>query len=125
MKILLKDILENAEALSNLLKQNMPVQLAYRLSKLSKAINDELKHFEEQRNKLIIKYGKEIDGNYQIDPEDKEAVKNYINDLNKLAEVEIEIAYKPIKIDQLGSELKISPNDLAKLSVFFEEDEQN
>lgn len=125
MKVLLKDILENAEALSNLLKQNMPVQLAYKLSKLSKAINDELKHFEEQRNNLIIKYGKETDGNYQIDPEDKEAVKNYINDLNKLAEVEIEIAYKPIKIDQLGSELKISPNDLAKLSVFFEEDEQN
>lgn len=119
MKITLKELLQNVNSLSNLLNKELPVKTAYRLGRLSKAIQSELDQFNLTRNNLIKKYGKEKDGQYQIDPEDKTTMKKFEKEIEELLSVEITIdAYDPIAVDDLG-DIKLSAMDMGNLSIFF------
>lgn len=119
MKLTLKELLQNVESLGKLLNKELPVKTAYRLGKLSKALQSELDQFNLTRNNLIKKYGKEKDGQYQIDPDDKEALEKFNKEIEELLSVEINIdVYDPISVDELG-EIKLSAIDMSNLSVFF------
>lgn len=119
MKATLKDILQNVESLGKLLNKELPVKTAYRLGRLSKALQSELDQFNITRNNLIKKYGKEKEGQYQIDPEDKEAMEKFNKEIEELLAIEIHIdAYDPIPVDDLG-EIKLSAIDMSNLSIFF------
>ncbi|MFZ5986929.1 MAG: hypothetical protein ACOYWZ_07380 [Bacillota bacterium] len=121
MKLTLKEILQNVESLGKLLNKELPVKTAYRLGRLSKALQSELDQFNLTRNNLIKKYGKEKDGQYQIDPEDKISIEKFSKEIDELLAIEINIdAYDPISIDDLG-EIKLSAIDMNNLSIFFKE----
>lgn len=119
MKLTLKDLLQNVESLGKLLKKELPVKTAYRLGRLSKVLQSELDQFNLTRNNLIKKYGKEKEGQYQIDPEDKEALEKFNKEIEELLTVEISIdAYDPISVDDLG-DIKLSAIDMSNLSIYF------
>lgn len=120
MKLTLKELLQNVESLGKLLNKELPVKTAYRLGKLSKALQSELNQFNLTRNNLIKKYGKEKDGQYQIDPEDKDAMEKFNKEIDELLALEISVdAYDPISIDDLG-DIKLSSIDMSNLSIFFQ-----
>jgi seryl-tRNA synthetase len=119
MQLKLKEILQNIDSIGKLLNKELPVKTAYRLGRLSKALQSELDQFNLTRNNLIKKYGKEKDGQYQIDPDDKTALEKFNAEIEELLAVDIKIDnYDPITVDELG-EIKISPIDMSNLSVFF------
>ena len=62
MQLKLKEILQNIDSIGKLLNKELPVKTAYRLGRLSKALQSELDQFNLTRNNLIKKYGKEKDG---------------------------------------------------------------
>lgn len=119
MKLTLKELLQSVESLGKLLNKELTVITAYRLGKLSKALQSELDQFNLTRNNLIKKYGKEKDGQYQIDPDDKSAMEKFNKEIEELLTVEISIdVYEPIFIDDLG-DIRLSPIDMSNLSIFF------
>lgn len=121
MKATLKEILQNVESLSKLLNKELPVKTAYRLGRLSKVLQSELDQFNLTRNNLIKKYGKEKDGQYQIEPDDKEALEKFNKEIEELLTVEINIdSYNPINVDDLG-DIKLSAIDMSNLSIFFKD----
>ncbi|WP_337871629.1 hypothetical protein [Ignavibacterium sp.] len=124
MKIKLKYIVENTEPIANLLKLELPVKTAYKLAKLSNTIQSELREFEQLRNNLIKKYGKQSGDEIKIEPTDKETFGKFSGEITELLETEIEINYTPINIDELGS-IKLSAYDIGKLLPFFEQANEN
>ncbi|WP_337872886.1 hypothetical protein [Ignavibacterium sp.] len=124
MKIKLKYIVENTEPIANLLKLELPVKTAYKLAKLSNTIQSELREFEQLRNNLIKKYGKQSGDEIKIEPTDKETFGKFSSEITELLETEIEINYTPINIDELGS-IKLSAYDIGKLLPFFEQANEN
>lgn len=118
MKIKLRYIIENTESIANLLKLELPIKTAYKLAKLSNVIQSELRDFEQLRNNLIKKYGKQSGDEIKIDQSDKEAYEKFSSEINELLEAEIEINYSPIDINELGS-IKLSAYDTGKLLPFF------
>lgn len=124
MIIKLKYIVENTESIANLLKLELPVKTAYKLAKLSNAIESELREFEQLRNNLIKKYGKQSGDEIKIEPTDKETFEKFSSEINELLETEVELNYTPIDIDELGS-IKLSAFDMGKLLPFFKQRNEN
>lgn len=124
MKIKLKYIVENTESIANLLKLELPIKTSYKLAKLSNAIQSELREFEQLRNNLIKKYGKQSGDEIKIYPTDKESFEKFSSEITELLETETEVNYTPIDIDELGS-IKLSAFDMGKLLPFFKQGNEN
>lgn len=121
MTISLKELLESVDSLSKLINKELPVKAAYRLGRLTKAVRSELDQFNLTRNTLLKKYGKEKDGQYQIDTEDKKAQESFNKEIDELLNLEIKINdYEKISIEELG-DIKLSPIDMNYLIVFFKD----
>lgn len=119
MKITLKELLQIADSLGKLLNKELPVKTAYRLGRLSKALQSEFDQFNLTRNNLIKKYGTEKNGQYQIDPQDKESLEKFNKDIEELIAVDVKLdGYDPISVDDLG-DVKLSAIDMSNLSIFF------
>lgn len=103
-------------ALSNLNKQPLTASVAYKFSKITKKIIEELNFFEEKRKELFKKYG-EVDPN---NPEQlivrEENVVTFKKEMNDLVNLEVSIDFsQPVKLDSLG-EVKLSADDITALT---------
>jgi hypothetical protein len=103
-------------ALERLASEKLPFQTAYRLSKLKKAVAEEVKHFYEERNTLVKKYGS-TNGK---GPEDitvqptSEHWPAFVADVTELANVEVTIPLWPIDLTTIEN-LTIAAKDLELL----------
>lgn len=125
MKFKLAELKPFAEGLTEILNIELPIKPAYWLGKLLRKIEAELKHFDETRMKLIVKHSTEKDENGH--PKVDETTNRYIVDEEafskefiELCEEEIDIDFKPIKLEELG-DVKLKPITLAKLEKILEE----
>ena len=57
MKVKLIDIYNSVPVMNKILETPMSASLAFQLNKLLKTLNDEMKSIEDQRIKLVEKYG--------------------------------------------------------------------
>jgi hypothetical protein len=126
MTIKLYELLNVEKPISELLNQNLPIKLSWRLSKLVKEISLELKEFNELRDKMIKQLGKESEPGKQdwsISPEDKEAIGTFQEQIQELVNVDADIRdFEPISINEFnGTDIKISPVQMASLQVFFKD----
>ena len=103
----------------------MPIRTAYRLSKFSKKMGDDLRTFDEQRKKLVEKHGDLVEKqgnkdekNFQVKPENIEAFRK---EIAEVAEVKTEIDMEPIRISELGADIQVTPADLALLDKIIKE----
>lgn len=95
--------------------EGLPVKMSYQLGKVVSTVNEEKKRFEEERQKLIKKYGKVDGGNFWIPPEN---MKGWAPEINALSEIPVNLTIVPVPLAALGEKAQLSPNDMARLQPF-------
>lgn len=115
MTIKLESIQEAKPALEALIQKDMSMAAAYKVSKLVKAINAELKNYDEMRIKLLQDIGSTLNetGDNYVIPVDKRQI--FAEKMQELLAVEVEV---PEKIDISGEDISISPDQLLALEPF-------
>jgi len=118
MKILLKDLIAAREGLAKVLSQDLPIKTSYRLSKVVKAVNGELKNFDEKKNELVIKYGtKDEKGGFQVKPSDK-GFGEFAKCVESLINLEIDLPIEQVSLSLEDSDIKLSAIDLSNIEQF-------
>jgi len=92
--------LKNAEtALQKLVNADLPIKIAFGLSNVVDAVDEQLRKFEEFRVNLIKKYGKETEKGFEVQ---QEHVMTFEKELNELLQLDIDIKdINPINLDLL------------------------
>ena len=121
-------IVNTINALGKLNNTQLPIKVAYAISKNVNKIESELKVYNTEKAKLIDKYcEKDEEGKLKIDENGNAALKEeYIEDYNKdikeLLSIENEIDIHMIKLDDLlNSNYDISPAELSAIDFMIEE----
>jgi hypothetical protein len=90
--------------------QPITVAKAWALAKYAKQISEKNKLFEEQRMKLVEKYGeKEKDGNYKFTKENEKKIND---EFDKLLNIEETYEVEEVKLDE---NVKLTPKELIQL----------
>lgn len=119
MKFTLGELKFMEPSLIELSKKDLPIKESWKIAKFLKSVNDELKGVEQERVKLIRKYGEENGGGIKV--KDDQVV-NFSKEYSDLLKEEVEIQILPIVIGDLGN-ISISSNSLANLSrIIVDED---
>lgn len=105
-------------AFNQLMAQDVSVGVAYKINKVSKQINEHIKEYEENRQKLLKKYGnKNEDGTYIVDTNNNVVFAEGQNDLfqAELKELQdIDVLIRKIKVDEL-KDVKLSALSVEQL----------
>lgn len=121
MKITISEILNGRPVLEKLVDKEISIKTAYRLSRIIKVLNEELQHFEEQRQKLVQQYGEQQEdapeGNVVVLEENMEP---FQKDLAELLTAEIDLNCEPMHIEEFG-DVKIKTSELLLIESFLME----
>lgn len=127
MKLSNEKILNTINVLGNLNNTQLPIKLAYAISKNINKIDIELKTYNDEKVKLINKYaekdkeGKVISdehGHIIIEEKYKE---DWNNDISELLSIENEIDIHKIQLDDLlNANYNISPAELSMIDFMIE-----
>lgn len=110
MNIKIKEIVSNVENIKELQSIKLPIKISYKLSKLIGKIQPELDIYNEKRDELVKEYGdKQEDDTFKVTDPNK--IKSFIEKINDLVEIEVEIDFEPIDIEDLG-DISIPPKNL-------------
>ena len=134
MKITLNEVRAMTAGLDVILAKEIPVKPAYWLARFLDKIRSEMDAMEKARMKLVEKYAeKDKDGKLlfkkdkdgkQFDPPQydltDENMEKFGKEFAELNEEEIEIDFKPIKLEQLG-DINLKPIVLVQLGKIIEE----
>lgn len=113
------------DALSKLIKTELPVLAAYKLKKVASIVNEEQKKFEEVRSELVSKHAKknkkgeivkDENGGYAVA---KENMDEFLKEVDQLLSVEVEVP--KIKLSELGDNLKMTAQEMVLLEGLLEE----
>lgn len=128
MKLSNEKILNTINVLGNLNNIQLPIKLAYAISKNINKIDIELKTYNDEKVKLINKYaekdkeGKVISnehGHIIIEEKHKE---DWNNDISELLSIENEIDIHKIQLDDLlNANYNISPAELSMIDFMIED----
>lgn len=113
MELKLAELVNMREALEKLVQMDLPIKQSFLLSKFAKKATVELQEFEEQRVKLVNKYGEtdETTGTTSVSVANLEPFRK---DLDELTDVELFFDIPPIRVESLEN-VKISVSDLMAL----------
>ena len=123
IKVKLSELLNSTETLKKLSQKDFKAKLAWSISRLLKAAEQEIQEFNDTRMNLINKYGEKGDdgqlvtddkGNCRIVPEN---IQEFSNELNELINTEVEINANPIDIELL-EDLEFTPTEMTQLEPF-------
>jgi len=110
MKLKLSTIVNSVENLKALQTKEMPIKVSYKIKRLIDKLAPILKAYEEKRTELIKEYGEEQEDK-TLSVTDPEKLKIFFEKLNEVLEIEEEIDFEPIKIEEMGN-VVVSPNQL-------------
>lgn len=119
MKISLGDLRDARKALDVIFNQELDITMAFKLSKLLKTVDKELKDLEDFRLKLIQKYGEQDKEKNMFAVKGANEVKFYA-EFGKLLDTSVDIKFTKIPLKDLAG-VKITPNELALLEPFIKE----
>ena len=118
MKVSLGEIYMSTSVMNKLIDMPLKATLSFRLARIMRDINDILKNLEDERSKLIKKYGQDSgDGNITVSEQNKE---NFLDEFQSLLEDKIEINWEPIDTDSLGDST-ISVAEISKIAFLFKQ----
>src|SRR3990167_11024817 len=100
MKITIGEIANQIENLKELQAIKMPVKVSYKLMRLVNKLQPEMEIYHQKRNELVKEYGTENEDKTFSVKQDK--LKEFYPELKKLLEIEIDIEWQKIKIEELG-----------------------
>lgn len=130
MKLTLSNerIVNTIDVLGELNNAKLPVKVAYAITKNINKINSELKAYNEEKAKLIDKYGeKDKEGKLKVDkkgniPLKEEHIEEWNRDIAELLSIENEIDIHMINLDDvLNSNCNISPAGLVAIDFMINE----
>ena len=118
MKVKLFDIYNSIQVMNKVLETPLPVSVSYHLGKVFKSLNDELKSVEEQRIKLVEKFGSKEEGKeVSVSDENKE---KFLKEFSELLETSVEIEWTPLSVSKFDN-IQLTVADLSKISFLFTE----
>ena len=91
MKVKNGIVYNSQNALLKLKNTELPIVTSYKLNKVVKVITERIRFLEEQRNEIIQRHGKEVNGVFTIDKDDIQAIERFINDFNEILEIDEEL----------------------------------
>ena len=113
MKLKLETLVSSVTPLRTLFSKEIPVSVGFNISKTVKAIEENIKIYDESREALIKKYGTENeDGTYTVPPK---AVKKFEAEHRELLETEVDLQADQISIEKLG-DIKMSASEIYTLN---------
>ena len=113
----LKDLHNAYPALTKLAGQDLPLPELYRLSRILRTLEGDIRFFMEQRNELFRKYGAEQDGEIVVLPEHAEKFAAEMDELGEIdADVDAEKLGLPMELSaENAGTVRLSYNDLQML----------
>ena len=116
MKVKLFEIYSSVPVMNKILEATLPATVSFQLTKLLKTLNEEIKIIEEQRVKLVTKYG-ENGENEAVTVSDSKK-EEFLKEFSELLESEIELNWQPLSISNFDG-LNLSVNDMLKVQFLF------
>lgn len=118
----LKTLYNAYPALTKLAGQDLPLPELYRLSRILRAFEEDIRFFMEQRNEFFRKYGAEQDGELVLLPEHAEEFAAAMDELGEIdADADAESLGLPMKLDaDVMENVRLSYNDLQMLEEIVE-----
>ena len=109
-------------ALTKLAGQDLPLKELYKLSKILRAFEGDIRFYMEQRNEFFRKYGAEQDGEIVLLPEHAEEFAAAMDELGEIdADADTVSLGLPMELDTDGTEnVRLSYNDLQMLEGIVE-----
>jgi len=121
MKLKLMQIQNAMPALQKVLNAELPVKVAFRLSRLAKAVGDVAKDIEQQRANLVKKYGEEVEGgrpgDYRVLDEN---ISQFQQEFGELLQEDVRLDTEPVKLEALEG-VKLTAIDMVALEPFISE----
>lgn len=121
-------VVNTINALSKLNNAQLPIKVAYAISKNVNKIESELKVYNTEKAKLVNKYGeKDKEGKLKVGENGnvslkEEHIEDYNRDIKELLSIENEMDIHMIKLDDLlNSDYNISPSELCAIDFMIEE----
>lgn len=119
----LETLFNSQNSLNELLNTNLKASTAYKISKISSKLSEELNFAEETRKELVRKYGEQQEeGITKVSEQYKETFNNEIIDLFKQT---VNFDMKKVSIDDLvdsqGNEVDLQPSSLVGLDWMLED----
>jgi len=119
MKIV--EMLELREGLKAVAAKELPVKVAYDLSKQLEKVEVEWKRYEELRKKLFEKYGKQKGDRIEVPSENQE---KFAEEMNELLLIETDLKIEPVLSLEDLEDIKVSAQDLIRIKKLLKEEEE-
>lgn len=123
-------LVDAEEALARMARLQLPLKVGYHVSKLAKLVRVETAHFQEKRTDLIKQLGDRREptkaeaslGQTEIYQVKRENNAEFKKKMDELAAIEVEIAWRPLRLNDLG-DVCLAPADIILLDVlaFYED----
>jgi hypothetical protein len=127
IKVSLNDIVNATETFNKIMQQSFKGSLAFKIARLARELDKEMKTFNDERQKIIQKYG-EKDENGELKTDDNGNVKFEIDKLNEINEEfnallnnQLEINAELLPMDKID-DFDITPQEMLNLEKFFTEE---
>ena len=118
MKVKLIDVYNSVPVMNKILETPMNASLAFQLTKLLKTLNDEMKSIEEQRIKLVEKYGTKQEGEaVVVSDENKE---KFMSEFTQLLNTDVDLTWEPLSVSKMEG-LQLSVNEMSRIQFLFKE----
>ena len=108
------DAVNAQPSLKTLSETSLPVKAAYRVAKALKTIAGDIMEYEQQRAKLLMKYGKINEAGTEYSFETPEIRASFDTSLQVLQDEPIAIGVDPLEIEDLG-DCNLTPGTLFPL----------
>ena len=108
----LSTVVNAIPVISKLMSKELPVIQSYAVAKLARRIDEETKLYNEQRQKLLQKYGEQDGDKYVIRPENVDVCNE------ELLNIDVDI---PEKIDILSTNVVLTPAEMIAIEDFLAE----
>jgi hypothetical protein len=119
MKFNLGEIYGLTRSLQKLTDKELPIKVSFRLYKFLKDSSAEMETLEKARVKLVEKYAEPKEEGKEMKVADENRDK-FQEEFSGLLGEEVEIAFDPISIEDLG-DIAMSTNDLIPMQKIFKE----
>lgn len=120
MKLSNGKILNSIGTLSKVSQMELPIKVSYAIAKNISKIENELKVYNAEKQKLIDKYTvKDEHGNLKISEEHQEA---WTRDIEALVEIEVDIDIHKFSVEEfINFNCNISPGELMAIDYMIED----
>lgn len=126
IEVTVEEIVDSTSVVKQMMNMAMKSRVAYQIARLARELENELKTFENERMKLIQKYGeKDENGDLKTDENGqytipKDNIKEFGDESNELLETKVELNVNKIKLEDLDCEL--NPGQILRIMPFVEEE---